>query len=152
MRLDTAADPVGVSPSATVVPTLGFDRADGGTSGAVSSLTPSARVSGRDGFELDIPVVTGVAGIFAAESSSLGELAANLQARLAQHGSCWGDDVVGARFGTAYAPAATTVAANVAALTAGLERISAALRAVAENYGAADGIFTPATTARTVTP
>jgi uncharacterized protein YukE len=141
MDLDTAARPVGVSPSAIIVPTTGLDRANGDTSGGVPGVS-RAGATGSDGFEIDIPVVAGVAGIFAAESTSLGELAASLQARLAQHGACWGDDVVGARFGAAYGPAAATVAANVAALSAGLERISAALRAVADNYATADGLFT----------
>jgi uncharacterized protein YukE len=170
MDLDTAASsttpsttrPVSGSRSATAVPTPGLDVADSDTTGRVAgvanvrsvTMVPSGDATGggsgragsdSGGFELEIPVVTGVAGIFAAESTSLTELAANLQARLAQHGPCWGDDVVGTRFGAAYSPAATIVAANIAALAAGLERIGSALRAVAENYGAADGLFAAAT-------
>jgi hypothetical protein len=65
------------------------------------------------------------------------------------HG-CWGDDEVGQRFAAAYLPAADTVMGNLHALTWGLVRIGAALRAVADSYERTDQLVAVAATTEVV--
>jgi uncharacterized protein YukE len=66
-----------------------------------------------------------------------------LQQRLAAFGACWGNDPVGERFGVAYSAAAGVVQNNMTALSTGLVRIAAALRAVAESYEATERAVDP---------
>lgn len=88
----------------------------------------AAPVSGR--FEIQPAAVTGAAGCFDSEATALASAATSLNQQLASIGACWGKDEVGERFGTEYQPAAQTVLENVEAISIGLARIAAALRAV----------------------
>lgn len=89
-------------------------------------------------FDVVPATVRATAGTFDAEADALAEASVALRRHLDGLGACWGDDVVGVRFGQQYVPAATTVAANLGALTAGLARISSALGASASAYERTD--------------
>lgn len=75
----------------------------------------------------------GAAGTFDAEATAVAEAATALNQKLSGIAQPWGTDEVGARFGNGYASPAQMTLANVQALTVGLARIAAALRAVADN-------------------
>ena len=90
------------------------------------------------GFDVTPAALTGAAGAIDAEAVTLDEAAAALAQRLGQLGRCWGDDAVGQRFAAGYGPAAQVVVGNIDALSIGLVRIAAALRAVAASYERAD--------------
>jgi uncharacterized protein YukE len=100
------------------------------------SVAPSKTV--ETGFVVWPAALTGAAGTIDGEAESIISIAARADQHLATLGACWGDDEVGQRFGQGYAPAAEQVMTNIAALTAGLVRIAAALRAVAGSYDAAE--------------
>lgn len=104
----------------------------------MTSTAGSGEPGGGRGFEVLPAALTGAAGTFDAEAESITQAAAMLQQRLAGLGNCWGDDPVGQRFAAGYGPAVTTVQGNIAALSVGLNRIAAALRAVAESYQLVD--------------
>jgi uncharacterized protein YukE len=99
----------------------------------------------RQGFEVEPAALRGAAGSVDAEAEALASLASSLQHYLEQLGACWGDDEVGQRFAERYVPAASTTLANYQALSVGLMRIAAALRAVGDAYEQAD-TFEPAAT------
>jgi len=90
------------------------------------------------GFDVTPAALTGAAGAIDAEASVLDEASTAMAQRLAELGSCWGDDTVGQRFAAGYGPAARVVVGNIGALSVGLVRIAAALRAVAESYTRSD--------------
>ncbi len=90
------------------------------------------------GFEVEPAALRGAAGSIDAEADALGTLASSLEQYLLSLGACWGDDEVGRRFASGYQPAAATVLANMTALSTGLVRIAAALRAVGESYETID--------------
>jgi uncharacterized protein YukE len=92
------------------------------------------------GFDVVPSVFVAAAGTFDNDAEALLGAAAKLQQALAAIGPRWGDDVVGARFGTAYAPAADRTIQNVVAMSGGLMRIAAALRAVGEAYERSDSV------------
>jgi uncharacterized protein YukE len=94
------------------------------------------------GFEVEPAALRGAAGSFVGEADALTELAVRLDAHLASLGACWGSDEVGQRFGSDYQPAADTVLGNISALSLGLHRIGAALRAVGDHYEHVDQSFT----------
>jgi uncharacterized protein YukE len=94
------------------------------------------------GFEVEPAALRGAAGSFISEADALGDLAVKLDQFLVNLGPCWGADEVGQRFAADYQPAATTVLNNLAALSTGLHRIGAALRAVGDNYEHVDQRFT----------
>ena len=131
-------DTTTMTPSSTSAPTL---------------PTPQTAVTGVSGaaFEVEPAVLIGAAGTFDAESDAIVHAATRLRLRLDAIGPCWGSDPVGERFGAAYRPVSTAVLGNVAALSNGLIRIAAALRAVATSYELADGpsLTTAPTTAPT---
>ena len=82
-----------------------------------------------------VPATLGAtAGTFDAEAEALADARLALRRHLDALGACWGDDVVGARFGQQYVPAASTTRENVSALAGGLGRISSALSATADAY------------------
>ena len=93
---------------------------------------------GVRGFTVRPAALHGAAGCLDAEADSLHNATAALDAALGGTNGCWGDDVVGRRFAAAYEPAARTVLDNLDALSTGLARIAAALRAVADGYERAD--------------
>lgn len=99
-------------------------------------------MAGIDGqapmFDVVPATLTATAGTFDAEASALADATETLRRHLHAIGACWGDDVVGARFGQRYAPAAATVDANLDALSVGLGRISTALAATAAAYERTD--------------
>ena len=90
------------------------------------------------GFSIEPAALAGAAGSFDGESDALDAAGAALDAHLASLAGCWGADSVGQRFAAAYVPAAEAVLDNIGALSCGLVRIAAALRAVAESYTAVD--------------
>jgi uncharacterized protein YukE len=115
---------------------------------------PSSGPDRASGFSVDPIVLIGTAGVFDAEAAAMNMMVTRLEQRVAAIGKVWGDDVVGKQFGTAYEPASRIVLANLAALSAGLVRIAAALRAVGESYEAVDNILVSAVpvTAPTASP
>ena len=103
------------------------------------TVTPKGAGTGAGtGFDVVPAALTGAAGTIDAESTALDDATAALARRLAEVGPCWGDDVVGQRFATGYGPAAQVVVGNLGALSVGLVRIAAALRAVAATYERVD--------------
>ena len=108
-----------------------------------ATVTPTGTVTPKGtgvgtGFVVVPAALTGAAGTIDAESAALDDATAALARRLAEIGPCWGDDVVGQRFATGYGPAAQVVVGNLGALSVGLVRIAAALRAVAATYERVD--------------
>jgi uncharacterized protein YukE len=97
------------------------------------------------GFEVEPAALRGAAGSFISEADALREVATKLDQYLANLGPCWGADEVGQRFAADYQPAAATVLNNLSALSTGLHRIGAALRAIGDNYEHVDQRFTTAT-------
>lgn len=103
---------------------------------------PDAASRNGQGFEVSPAALSGAAGVFDAEAEALADVTTGLATRLDTLGSPWGADEVGVRFGESYVPAAKRVLANMNAMTNGLIRIAAALRAVAEAYEATEATMT----------
>ncbi len=114
------------------------DLASGTLLPAVTSNSSPAAPRSGDGFDVQPAALIGAAGAFDAEADAVLAAVGRLHHVLGTLAQPWGADDVGVRFGAAYQPAAEQVTANIAALSGGMSRIAAALRAVAQSYDLAD--------------
>ena len=90
------------------------------------------------GFDINPEAFGAAASTFEAQADTLNASVQLLVSQLATAGACWGADAEGAQFGAGYLPQATQMRSDLGDLVTGMERIAAALKAVAGNYQAVD--------------